>query len=144
MPMCMMYQKRDVMLCLWQRTQCNGQRRFVLRWRNWNSFLFSAPGCPKERSFLEGFFLEGFQPKRFALLARGTRRWRSVSSISGKIMTGEDRSAARKTCPNLASSTTNLTWTDLGSYPGLGGGRPTTDRLSHRSVRTTKLCLNYI
>jgi hypothetical protein len=36
----------------------------------------------------------------------------------------QDRSTPRKSCPNATLSTTNLTWTDLGSNPGLRGERP--------------------
>jgi hypothetical protein len=37
----------------------------------------------------------------------------------------------RKTCLSATLSTTNLTWTDPGSNPGLRGERPATNRLSH-------------
>jgi hypothetical protein len=40
------------------------------------------------------------------------------------------------TCPNATLSTTNLTWTDLGSNPGLRGERPATNRLSHGTAYT--------
>jgi hypothetical protein len=43
--------------------------------------------------------------------------------------TGENRSTGGKTCPTL--STTNLTSTEPGSKPGLRGGRPAINRLSH-------------
>jgi hypothetical protein len=46
-------------------------------------------------------------------------------------LTGENRSALGKTCPSATLSTTNPTWTDPGSNPGLCGGRPATNRLSH-------------
>jgi hypothetical protein len=46
-------------------------------------------------------------------------------------LTGENRSTRRKTCPSATFSTTNPTWTDPGSNPGLGGGRPAANRLSH-------------
>jgi hypothetical protein len=36
-----------------------------------------------------------------------------------------------KTCPSATLSTTNPTWTDPGSNPGLRGGRPAANRLSH-------------
>jgi hypothetical protein len=36
-----------------------------------------------------------------------------------------------KTCPSATLSTTNPTWTDPGSKPGLRGERPATNRLSH-------------
>jgi hypothetical protein len=46
-------------------------------------------------------------------------------------LTGEIRSARAKICPSATLSTTNPTWTDSGSNPGLRGERPATDRLSH-------------
>jgi hypothetical protein len=46
-------------------------------------------------------------------------------------LTGDNRSTRGKTCPSATLSTTNTTWTDLGSNPGLRGGRPATNRLSH-------------
>jgi hypothetical protein len=36
-----------------------------------------------------------------------------------------------KTCSNATLSTTNPTWTDPGSNPGLRGEGPATNRLSH-------------
>jgi hypothetical protein len=46
-------------------------------------------------------------------------------------LTGENQSTRGKTCPSATFSTTNPTWTDPGSNPGLRGGRPATNRLSH-------------
>jgi hypothetical protein len=46
-------------------------------------------------------------------------------------LTGENRSTGGKTCPSATLSTTNPTWTDPESNPGLRGGRPATNRLSH-------------
>jgi hypothetical protein len=46
-------------------------------------------------------------------------------------LTGENRSTRGKTCPSVTLSTTNPTWTDPGSNPGLHGERPATNRLSH-------------
>jgi hypothetical protein len=37
-------------------------------------------------------------------------------------LTGENRSTRRETCPSATLSTTNPTWTDLGSNPGLRCG----------------------
>jgi hypothetical protein len=51
----------------------------------------------------------------------------SFSFSGGMKLTGENRSA------NL--STTNLTWTNLGSNPGLRGGRPATNRQSRGRAR---------
>jgi hypothetical protein len=46
-------------------------------------------------------------------------------------LTGENRSTRGKTCPSATLSTTNPTWTDPESNPGLRGERPATNRLSH-------------
>jgi hypothetical protein len=46
-------------------------------------------------------------------------------------LTGENRSTQGKTCPISTSSTTNPTWTDPVSNPGLRGGRPATNCLRH-------------
>jgi hypothetical protein len=46
-------------------------------------------------------------------------------------MTGEIRSTRRKTC--RVPTTTNLTWTGLGSNPTLHGERPETERMSRYS-----------
>jgi hypothetical protein len=43
-------------------------------------------------------------------------------------LTGENRSTLRKTCPTATLSTTNPTWTDPGSNPGLRCERPATNR----------------
>jgi hypothetical protein len=50
-------------------------------------------------------------------------------------LTGENRSTRGKTCPSATSSTINPTWTDPGSNPGLRGGRPAINRLSHGTVQ---------
>jgi hypothetical protein len=56
---------------------------------------------------------------------------RRVSSICGMILTGDNRSVRRKTCPSATLSTTSLTWTELGSNLNLSGEKPATNRLSH-------------
>jgi hypothetical protein len=43
---------------------------------------------------------------------------------------GENGSTPGKTCPSATLSTTNPTWTDPGSNPGLRSGRPAANRLS--------------
>jgi hypothetical protein len=48
-----------------------------------------------------------------------------------EIDRGKPTTTRRKTCPSATLSTTNLTWTDPGSNPGLRGERPATNRLSH-------------
>jgi hypothetical protein len=55
----------------------------------------------------------------------------SLESDGGMILTGENRRTRRKTCPSATLSTTNPTWIDPGSNPGLRGERPVTNDLSH-------------
>jgi hypothetical protein len=50
-------------------------------------------------------------------------------------LTGENRSTRRETCPSATLSTTNPTWTDSGSNPGLRGEKPATNRLSHGTAQ---------
>jgi hypothetical protein len=54
-------------------------------------------------------------------------------------LTGENRTTRRKTCPSATLSTTNPTWTDPGSNPGLRGEKPATNRLSHGTALMTGL-----
>jgi hypothetical protein len=56
-------------------------------------------------------------------------------------LTGENRSTRRKTCPSATLSTTNPTWTDRGSNPGLRCGRPATNRLSNGTALHMQLSL---
>ena len=60
-------------------------------------------------------------------------------------LTGENRSTRGKTCPSATLSTTNPTWTDRGSNPGLRGERPATNRLSHGTAytRISTMCMSY-
>jgi hypothetical protein len=63
-----------------------------------------------------------------------------VWSISGTIMTGENRITRRLTCPSASMSTTYLTRTDVQSTPGLRGERPAPNRpnqslCSHLCIR---------
>jgi hypothetical protein len=59
-------------------------------------------------------------------------------------LTGENRNTRRKSCPSATFSTTNLTWTDTGSNPGLCGEGPATNRLSHGTALTgRRLCEYY-
>jgi hypothetical protein len=48
-----------------------------------------------------------------------------------EIDRGKPKYSGGQTCPNATLSTTNPTWTDPGSNPGLRGKRPATNRLSH-------------
>jgi hypothetical protein len=41
----------------------------------------------------------------------------------------------RKPCPSATLSTTNPTWTDPGSNPGVRGERPAINRLSHGTAQ---------
>jgi len=55
-------------------------------------------------------------------------------------LTGESRRAGRKPCRSATSSTTNLTWTDLGSNPGFNGDRPVTDLEDELYLQYTLKC----
>jgi hypothetical protein len=46
-------------------------------------------------------------------------------------LTGENRSTRGKAYPSATLSTTNPTWTETASNPGLRGERPATKLLSH-------------
>jgi hypothetical protein len=46
-------------------------------------------------------------------------------------LTGENVRTREKTYPSATLSTTNPTWTDPGSNPGLRSKRSATNRLSH-------------
>jgi hypothetical protein len=46
-------------------------------------------------------------------------------------LTGENQSTRGNTCPSATLFTTNPTWTDPVSNPGLRGDRPSTNRPSH-------------
>jgi hypothetical protein len=50
-------------------------------------------------------------------------------------LTRQNRSTRRETCPSATLSTTNATWTDPGSTPGLRDERQATNRLSHGTAR---------
>jgi hypothetical protein len=58
--------------------------------------------------------------------------------------TGENRSTREKTCPSATLSTTNPIWTDPESNPGLRGGRPAVNRLSHGTALTCSYICMYI
>jgi hypothetical protein len=52
-----------------------------------------------------------------------------------KKLTGQNRSTRGKTCLSSTLSTTNPTWTDPGSNPGLSGARPAANRLRHGTAK---------
>jgi hypothetical protein len=56
-------------------------------------------------------------------------------------LTGENRKTRGKTCPSATLSTTNPIWTDPGSNPGLRGGMPVANRLSHGTTLRVSLQL---
>jgi len=95
--------------------------------------MFKSEGTfgPKLPGFQKSTALGGIQlrPVLLPVRARCRRRW--LWSTGGMILTGENRSTRKKTCLRATLSTTNLTWTELESKPGLRSGRPATNRLSH-------------
>jgi hypothetical protein len=114
----------------------------------WNSYSKSLRTknesifCPMLRDFRKSFaFWKVSRLRPFVRRVRATCRWRWVCSFCGMIRRGENRSTRRQTYPNITLSTTNFTWTVLGSNPGLCGERPTTNRLSDGTTFRTKLNL---
>ena len=65
-----------------------------------------------------------------------------VWSVGGMILTGENRSAGRKTGHSATLSTINLIWTDLGSKLGHRGERPTNDRQRHCGMQNDHCAWN--
>jgi hypothetical protein len=62
--------------------------------------------------------------------------WNSIKmkmhiGIGGMFLASETRSTRTKPSPAATLFTTNLAWTGAGWHPGLRGGRPATNRLSH-------------
>jgi hypothetical protein len=51
-------------------------------------------------------------------------------------LSGKNRSTLGKTCPSVNLSTTNPTWTEPGSNPGLRSEGPATNRLSHGTANS--------
>jgi hypothetical protein len=58
-------------------------------------------------------------------------------------LTGKNRSSRGRTCPSATLSSTNPTWTDPGSNPGLRGGRPAANRLSHGTAVSVALVIQH-
>ena len=65
--------------------------------------------------------------KMTSVFFRFTEYW----STGRMKLTGKNRSTRVKTCPSATLSTTDPTWTDPGSNPGLRIEMPATNRLSH-------------
>jgi hypothetical protein len=60
------------------------------------------------------------------------------------MLTGDDWSAGRETCPRATLPTTNLTWSDLGKSPGFRGETPATNRLSDGTAPSGQTCQTII
>jgi hypothetical protein len=56
-------------------------------------------------------------------------------------LTGKTEVPGGKICPSATLFTTNPTWTDSGSKPGLCGEKPATNRLSHGTALIPLLLL---
>jgi len=68
--------------------------------------------------------------RTFALLLGTMCRWRWVWGNGRMLLTGEKRSAPRKTWPSENLPAKYVTWTCLGSNQGLGCDRPASNRLN--------------
>jgi hypothetical protein len=65
--------------------------------------------------------------KMISFFFRFSKKW----STGGMKLTGKTEVIGKKTYPSVTLSTTNPTWTDKGSNPGLRGERPAPNRLNH-------------
>jgi hypothetical protein len=95
-----------------------------------STFLSNATQYLKDHGFFYVFQASTACPadKRVLLVCK----W--VRSTGGMILTGEIRCNGRKTYQSDTLSTSNPTWTDRGSKPGLHGEKPVTNCLSHGTV----------
>jgi hypothetical protein len=110
------------------------------------SFLFALSGKrPRSRRYGRTAALK-------ASCAALWRRWRwrllfcpfpANGGINGMKLTGENRGTRVKACPSATLPTTNPTWTDPGSHPGLRGGTPAANRLSHGTAHGACLSLSF-
>jgi hypothetical protein len=57
---------------------------------------------------------------------------------------GKPKHSGKKTYPSATLCTTNPTWTEPESNPGLRGGRPATNRLSHGTALSITYKLSYL
>jgi hypothetical protein len=73
--------------------------------------------------------VSGLQPQTDLLFI--PRWYMSIGNHGGIISTGWNRRTPRKTCPSATLCTTNASLTEPGTYAGLRGERPATNRLSH-------------
>ena len=68
-----------------------------------------------------------------------------VWSNGGMILTGENWSTGRKTCSSSSLLLINLTWTVLGSNPGLCGQRPPTNHpIQSSRLRLKRIIFQYL
>jgi hypothetical protein len=100
-----------------------------------STFLSSAP-----RFFL--LFYGKFPGFSVRPPLRSTCRWNWIRG-DGMILTGQNRITLRGICPNATLSTTNLTWTEVGSNACLLDERPATNRLRRgtdfRRIKRTQI-----
>jgi hypothetical protein len=99
-----------------------------LVWTEWSEFGIQSIFFPEGGMGLDS------RPKRGCLLTLAYYsfpRWYEFGERWRNDMTGENRRTRRNTCPSATLSTTNPTWIDLGTNPGLRGERPATNDLSH-------------
>jgi hypothetical protein len=83
----------------------------------------AADGTDALRLFVQPYDEDEYEQFFYQVLQVMEHQWNETDR--GKPKT------RRKTCPSATLSTTNPTWTDPGSNPGLRSGRPATNRLSH-------------
>ena len=77
------------------------------------------------------FYFESIQASTVVFLSSAAYRCREVWNVGGKILTGENRSTRRKTCPSHNLPAKNLTWSSQRSNPGLPSERAAINHVSH-------------
>jgi hypothetical protein len=72
----------------------------------------------------------GMSATKWPIVPAPDDRWWAWSSRWNENWQGKPK-YSEKTCPSATLSTTNNTWPDLDSNPGLRGGKPATNRLNY-------------
>jgi hypothetical protein len=75
----------------------------------------------------------GIPATLWSILPASDDRWWLWSSQWNKNWQGKSK-YSEKTCPSATLSTTNPTWTELGSNPGRRNGNPVDNRLSYSTT----------
>jgi hypothetical protein len=100
----------------------------------------SGSTCPSNvRLFLKEHFLEGSQALHICSSGKSDMQMKmSMEHWWKHTVAKTPKYLEKKTFPTATLSTTNLTWTGLGSNPGVRGERAATNILSHGTTLKTE------